>query len=147
MLSLVVVLCVSAAVHPTRSSHLEADFKMSRTASSPVMPQVQFGHFVYKATGAVQLVYENGVEETVPDELVRFVNRFLGSETIRNCIEYKVETGNDMVTLYPRRRAVKQWFKEMQVFFNPLTGFVREVVMTEPTDDVTTVEFFNIESK
>lgn len=144
---LLLSLPLTANVHPTRFTHCESDFKMSRTADVHDSVKVQYGHFSYDALGLIQWVYENAREEDIPKELRLFTQRFFNSETIRNCSEYRVEQMGDMVYLYPKKKLVQKWFKEAQVYFNPLTGFIRDVVLIEPTDDVITIEFFNLEAR
>ena len=130
-----------------RFDHIDADFKMTNTRGQMTEPLTQYGHFVYSAIAGVSVVYENSIEEEIPTEISRFIMKFLGSETIRSCTEYKVLLDGDMVTLYPKKQAVKQHFLQAQVFFNPLTGFVREVVAIAPSGELTTIEVFNLECR
>ena len=136
-----------AAGKQVRSNHIESDFKMTSTRGQVASPKVQYGHFVYSAVVGVSVVYDNSIEEEIPKEIQRFIMKFLGSEKIRSCTEYKVLRDGDMVTLYPKKQSVKQYFSQVQVFFNSLTGFIREVEVVVPSGDVTTIELFNVESR
>ncbi len=141
-------LLLAAGIKPTRSTRLESDFKLTASRGQLAEPRIDYGHFTYNAIGnTVSVVYESSVVEEIPEELRRFITKFLGSETIRSCTEYKAVQDGDMVTLFPKKTAMKKHFVQAEVYFNPLTGFVREIVAMTEKGDVITIEVFNIEAR
>lgn len=138
---------VFSKIRPTHASYIEADFRQTRTQALFDVPQTMTGKFTYTAPDIVTWKYDNGIEAELPKEMLRFISKAVSGEYLKNNTEFDVEQNGDVAILTPKKRQIKQFFKEIQIVFNPLTGFAREVLMVEATDDVTKIEFFNMDTK
>lgn len=70
--------------------------------------------------------------------------------SLRSSADFTVEiykTGNTyFARLYPKKKELKQIYKQMEIFFNPELTMVSSVKMEEKTGDVTVVRLSNVKT-
>jgi len=133
-----------AVVRPTKVDHLSADFTQVRIQVMLAEEQTMTGHFDYTAPNTINWKYDNGIEAKLPPQMLQFISKAVSGDLLEENADFSVTQSGDVVVLTPKRRQLKQLFKEISIRFNSLTGLAGEVTMIEASDDITVITFRNI---
>lgn len=121
-------------------SHLEAQFRQVRESSLFTEPQVLTGRFVFDAPDHVEWIYDAGYQATLPEPLKRFISSAVDGSALRQNDDFSVEQTADGITLTPKKSRVKKIFSKIMLRLDA-RGLAEQVVLWEPTGDVTTITF------
>lgn len=151
---LMLPLLASAAVNPVNVRKMEAEFKQTRISELTVAEEVSSGNFRYNADGNMLIwTYSDGTDWKMSAEMIAILRRVLQGRYEKNNSDFEVREDGATLILTPKKKQLKARYKELQIRFNPFTGYLQEITFieatgTEPTDprgDTVIVEFRNVE--
>ena len=135
------ILLLLAAVGPVLAfTHLDAQFRQVRESSMLTEPQVLTGLFTYDVPDQVRWEYDSGIQAQLPEPMLRFISKAVDGSYLDNNDDFSVEQDGNQVTLIPKKNRLKRLFSTITIRFD-INGLAEQVVMTEPTGDVTTITF------
>lgn len=158
LLSIVLMLplLASAAVNPAKIRKMEAEFKQTRTSEISSEEKVSEGNFRYNADAGVLLwTYSDGTDWQMSAEMMAILRRVLQGRYEKNNSDFEVHEDGATLILTPKKKQLKVLYKEIQIRFNPFTGYLQEMTLieatgpepTDPRGDVIVVEFRNVEAE
>lgn len=140
---LYIVLMLAAVTPALAFTHLDARFRQVRESSMFVEPQVLTGLFSYDVPDQVRWEYDSGVQAQLPEPMLRFIAKAVDGSYLKDNDDFSVAEHDKSVTLTPKKNRLRKLFSTITIRFDA-DGLAEQVVMTEPTGDVTTITFMNM---
>jgi len=150
-------LLASAAVHPANVRKMTAEFQQVRTSDISSEEKVSTGTFRYNADSNILLwTYDEGQQDwQMSAEMMAVLRRVLNGRYEKSNSDFDVREDGATLILTPKKKLLKAVYKEIQIRFNPFTGYLQEMTLieqtgTEPTDprgDIIVIEFRNVEAE
>lgn len=139
---LCLLLCLSATVSlPAQPfTHLEGRFRQVRESTLLSAPQVETGRLIYDAPDRVLWQYDSGSTATLPAPVLRFIGGAVNGSLLEETADFAVSRTDNVLTLTPKKPKMRKVFDRIEIRLDT-RGFAEEVVMHEPTGDVTRITF------
>ncbi len=101
------------------------------------------GSFEFSAPDEIRWIYDGLENLRLPDQMLALIKqavsgRMEGAEEL-----FQMEWNEQELTMVPRKKQMKRFFSSIRIVF-AADGVARQVLLTEPTGDTTTIEFINI---
>ena len=143
-----------AAVHPAHVRKMEAEFKQTRSSEMTAQDVITTGTFRYNAdANLLTWNYDDGSDWKMSVEMMAVLRRVLQGKYEKSNSDFDAREDGATLILTPKKKNLKALYKEIQIRFNPFTGYLQEMMLiettgTEPDDprgDIIVVEFRNVE--
>lgn len=140
---LLVSLAANAQLQVAQLETATSRFRQVRTSAMWQEPETRMGTFEYAAPDQIRWTYD-GLENLQLPEQMRTLIRQAVSGRIEGINElFHTEWQEMTLTMTPRKKPMRRLFSSIQIVFSP-NGVARQVILTEPSGDVTAIEFVNI---
>ncbi|MCQ2335177.1 MAG: outer membrane lipoprotein carrier protein LolA [Paludibacteraceae bacterium] len=118
-------------------------FRQTRTSAMLQEPEIRMGSFEFSAPDEIRWIYDGLENLRLPDQMLALIKqavsgRMEGAEEL-----FQMEWNEQELTMVPRKKQMKRFFSSIRIVF-AADGVARQVLLTEPTGDTTTIEFINI---
>lgn len=142
-IALFFVLSANAQVSVTHIETAASRFKQVRTSAMLQEPEIRMGSFEYVAPDSIQWVYDGIENLRLPEQMLELIRQAVSGNTDRLNDMFLTEWEDATLTLIPQKKQMKRFFSSIQIIFSP-DGVAHHVILTEPTGDITSIEFINI---
>lgn len=144
--------CLVLLIAPVRLQQLEADFTQVKTVRLLQDEQHSCGHLTYRApdylrweyTSPVPMVWETGGANPQAERIVTLIMRSVNGDYLDDNDDFTVTRDGDTAILTPRKRELRQLFRQIRIRLNAKTGIADEVQLTEKNGDLTLITFRNV---
>lgn len=145
ILLILFIMCASAhaQVRVAQLASASSRFRQVRSSALLQEPEVRMGSFEFAAPDAIRWVYDGLENLQMPDQMLAMIRQSVSGNMQDLDALFAVEWSQQQLTMIPRRKQMKRFFTSIRIVF-AADGVAREVVLTEPTGDTTTIEFINI---
>ena len=136
---------MQSGVQPSASDtqafeHLDGRFRQVRESSMLSEPQVLTGYFAYDAPDKVVWQYDSGIEATLPAPILRLISATINGTYTTENEDFSMEMTADKLVLTPKKKRLQKIFDRVEIFLAP-DGVAKQVLMHEPSGDLTTIFF------
>ncbi|MBO4621694.1 MAG: outer membrane lipoprotein carrier protein LolA [Paludibacteraceae bacterium] len=121
-------------------THLEGRFRQVRESSMLSSAQVETGLFVYDAPNRVEWKYDSGSAATLPAPVLRFIGGAVNGSLQEETDDFEVSRQQNELVLTPKKQKMRKVFDRIEIRLDA-RGIAEEVMMHEPTGDMTHITF------
>ena len=133
-------LALSSLLPAQQFTHLDGRFRQVRESSMLSAPQIQTGRITFDAPDRVSWRYDDGLQSTLPDPILRFISAAVSGSLFTSNDDFNVTRNDNLVTLTPKKARLKKLFDRIEIHLAP-SGLAEQVLMHEPTGDLTHITF------
>jgi len=133
---------VYAQVPIAQVKKASADFLQTRVSIALNEPVCQKGHFQFIAPDSIEWRYNN-LSAQLPEQMLSMIKQTVSGQTQQLEQIFLVSWDRNKLTLRPKKKQMQRFFSEIMIDFSP-EGVAKQVLLTEPTGDTTTIEFMNM---
>ncbi len=144
LISLFVVLAGTCAGQTF--AHIDGRFRQVRESALFAEPAVETGRFTFDAPDHVLWQYDSGSAADLPAPVLRFISGAVGGSLFTDNDDFAVMQTSDGFILTPKKARMSKWFDRIEVRLDA-RGIAEEVVMHEPSGDVTHIFFENMQAQ
>lgn len=143
---LLVLICsvsLNAQVSVARLATATARFKQVRTSSMLKEPEVRMGSFEFAAPDQIKWVYDGLENLQLPEQMLGLIRQAVSGNMDDIDNMFQTEWKDKELTMTPKKKQMKRFFASIRIKFSS-DGVARQVILTEPSGDITSIEFINI---
>lgn len=136
-------IAASAQLQVARLETATSRFKQIRTSTMLQAPETRIGTFEYEAPNQIKWIYDGYENLQLPEQMLGLICQAVSGNTEDLNDMFLTEWEEQTLTMTPRKKQMKRFFSLIQIIFSS-DGVAHQVILTEPSGDVTAIEFINI---
>lgn len=133
----------NAQLQVARLETATSRFKQIRTSTMLQTPETRYGMFEYTAPDQIKWIYDGLENLQLPEQMLGLIRQAVSGNMEGINEMFFTEWEKQTLTMTPRKKQLKRFFSTIQIIFSP-DGVAHQVILTEPSGDVTAIEFINI---